>query len=265
MRKISALNILFTLCFLACQTASIHKSSQPPFTRLIWSDEFHHADLDSGKWTRITANTADWGKHMTTDPACFGWENDCLVLKGINNPDTTTDKRPFLTGGIYTKDKFSFTYGRVEIRAKFKSAQGAWPAFWMLGANTIHGGYPKNGEIDIMEHLNYDDSIYQTIHSWYTLELKQKTNPQHFGKAAIQQDAFNTYALERTPDYLSFSVNGKETFRYPRRIDVDSSQWPFDQPFYLLIDQQLGGSWVGSVNPSSLPAYIYLDWVRIYQ
>lgn len=239
--------------------------SKTSYQRLIWSDEFSTPELDTAKWTRISANQADWGRHMTTDSLVFGWANGVLELKGINNPDTSIDKRPFLTGGIYTKGKFSWTYGRIEIRAKLDEAQGAWPAFWMLGATTVHGSYPRNGEIDIMEHLNFEDSIYQTVHSYYTLELKEKKNPPHYGKAAINRNDFNIYGLEWTPDYLAFTLNGQESFRYPRRINVDPSQWPFDQPFYLLLDQQLGGSWVGKVNPQQLPVSIYIDWVRIYQ
>ena len=70
----------------------------------------------------------------------------------------------------------AFQYGKIEIRAKLESAQGAWPAIWMLAEQKKYGDYPRNGEIDIMEHLNYDTIIYQTTHSYYTLELKQKKN-----------------------------------------------------------------------------------------
>ncbi|KYP15756.1 glycoside hydrolase family 16 protein [Flavihumibacter sp. CACIAM 22H1] len=260
---------LSTLLLTACSSCRSHivasTGQETAYQKLIWSDEFNQPLLDTTKWVRINANQADWGRHMSTADQVVGWDKGVLVLKGINNPDTSTDKRPYLTGGIYTKDKFSWTYGRIEIRAKLEEAQGAWPAFWMLGANTVHGSYPRNGEIDIMEHLNFEDSIYQTVHSYYTLELKEKKNPPHYGKAAIKRGEFNVFGLEWTPDYLAFRLNGKETFRYPRLKGVDASQWPFDQPFYLLLDQQLGGSWVGKVKASDLPVHIYLDWVRIYQ
>ena len=76
---------------------------------------------------------------------------------------------------------------------------------------------------------------------------------------------YNLYAMEWSPDKLVFLVNGKATFTYPRKTDVDTSQWPFDQPFYLLVDQQLGGNWVGKVDVNQLPVKMSIDWVRVYQ
>ena len=233
--------------------------------KLVWEDDFNKPELDTSKWTRISPNKADWGKHMTDDPRCYAFEQGKLFLKGIKNPDTLSDPRPFLTGGIYTKDKFAFQYGKVEVRAKLESAQGAWPAIWMLAAQKKYGQYPRNGEIDIMEHINFDDKIYQTTHSYYTLELKQKDNPPYSGTAPIKADTFNIFGLEWYSDKLVFTLNGKATFEYPKIEKVDASQWPYDQPFYLLIDQQLGGSWVGNVVHEDLPVQMIVDWVKVYQ
>lgn len=233
--------------------------------QLVWQDNFVSSILDTSKWTRIPPNKADWGRHMTSDSQCYDIRDGKLYLKGINNPDTISDPRLFLTGGVYTKGKFAFQYGKVEIRAKLECAQGAWPAIWMLSEQKKYGKYPRNGEIDIMEHLNFDDIIYQTTHSYYTLELKQKDNPPHHGTAEFDKDKFNTFGLEWYPDKLVFTLNGTETFIYPRVDDVDPTQWPYDQPFYLLIDQQLGGSWVGKVNPSDLPVQMIIDFVKVYQ
>jgi len=233
--------------------------------QIIWEDNFDGAELDTAKWTRIPPNSADWGRHMTSDQQCYRISEGLLFLIGIVNPDTLTDSRPFLTGGVYTKGKFAFQYGKIEIRAKLESAQGAWPAIWMLAEKKKYGSYPRNGEIDIMEHINFEDIIYQTTHSYYTLELKQKENPPNGGTAKVDIDQFNTYGLEWYPDRLVFILNGEETFVYPRIKGVDPSQWPYDQPFYLLVDQQLGGSWVGKVKPDDLPVQMIVDFVKVYQ
>lgn len=233
--------------------------------KLVWKDDFSGPAIDTSKWTRIPPNGADWGRHMTDRDICYDLKDGLLYLKGIVNPDTLSDPRPFLTGGIWTKGKFAFQYGKIEIRAKLESAQGAWPAMWMLAEKDKYGKYPKNGEIDIMEHLNYDTLIYQTIHSWYTLELKQKSNPQHHATVPIDAGAFNVYGIKWFPDKIVYILNGKETFTYPRVEGADPSQWPFDQPFYLLIDQQLGGGWVGKVKPETLPVNMIVDWVKVYQ
>ncbi|MBO9594166.1 MAG: glycoside hydrolase family 16 protein [Niabella sp.] len=232
---------------------------------LVWKDDFNSSALDTAKWTRIPPGKSDWNKHMSTHPDCFRMDSGYVYLRGIRNPDTISDPRPFITGGIYTKGKFAFQYGKIEIRAKLECATGAWPAMWMLAEQNKYGAYPKNGEIDIMEHLNFEHKVYQTTHSYYTLDLKQTQTPPHSGTAAFDRDGFNIFGIKWFPDKIVFTVNGKETFTYPRITGVDASQWPYDQPFYLLIDQQLGGNWVGKVDPQQLPVQMIVDWVKVYQ
>lgn len=265
----------FTVLFSSCKVT--HHPNSHPYVyiqgearegkkwKLVWEDQFNKAAIDTSKWTRISEGTADWNRHMSTDDACYAMEDGKLILKGINNTDLTKDPRPFLTGGIWSKGKFAFQYGRVEIRAKLGSAQGAWPAMWMLAELDKYGKYPKNGEIDIMEHLNFDSIIYQTTHSYYTLDLGKKSNPPHHGTAKIDAGQYNVYGISWYPDRIVFQLNGQDTFTYPRVKGVDKSQWPYDQPFFLLIDQQLGGSWVGKVDQKQLPVEMIIDWVKVYQ
>ncbi len=233
--------------------------------KLVWEDNFDTPELDFHKWTKIMPNNADWGNFMTADPRCYEFVDGTIQLKGIVNWNRTVDSRPFLTGGIYTKGKFAFQYGKIEFRAKLENARGAWPAIWMLAEKEKYGKYPHNGEIDIMEHLNFDTIVYQTTHSHYTLGLGHKDNPPHSDTAPIDTAGFNVYGLSWYPDSLVFSVNGEDTFTYPRVEGVDRSQWPYDQPFYILIDQQLGGTWVGEIAPEDLPVNMIIDWVRVYQ
>jgi len=233
--------------------------------KIIWQEDFNKSKLDTTKWTKIPPKNSDWANYMTDAPLCYDFKDGKLYLKGINNPDTIKDPRPYLTGGIYTKGKFAYQYGKIEIRAKLESAQGAWPAMWMLSETKKYGKYPRNGEIDLMEHLNFEDQVYQTTHSYYTLELKQKDNPPYYTTTKADVSNYNTYGLEWYPDKLVYTLNGKPTITYPKLDNVDGSQWPFNQPFYLLIDQQLGGSWVGKVNPEDLPVNMIVDWVKVYQ
>lgn len=269
LRSIFAL-ILFVVPYNASSQSStvirvLDEVKAPAEWEVIWQDDFDGQEIDTTYWTKIPPNTADWGNYMTSDPECYAIEDGKLYLKGIVNPDTVKDTRPYLTGGIYTKGKFAFQYGKIEIHAKLECAQGAWPAMWMLAEQEKYGNYPRNGEIDIMEHLNFDKIIYQTTHSYYTLELGMTNKPKHHGTAKININEFNTFGLEWYPDKLVFTLNGKKTFIYPRVEGVDSSQWPYDQPFYLLIDQQLGGTWVGKVEPNDLPVNMIVDWVKVYQ
>jgi beta-glucanase (GH16 family) len=264
----SIIIILVLLLLVNCKnlpSTTIKDTTNVTNWKLVWEDNFEKSKLDTLKWTRIPENSADWGNYMSNNPQCYSFSEGKIHLKGIVNPDTISDPRPYLTGGIYTKGKFAYQYGKIEIRAKLESAQGAWPAMWMLSEEKKYGAYPKNGEIDIMEHLNFDNIIYQTTHSYYTLELKEKENPPYYKTTKVDTEQYHVYGLEWYPDKLVYTLNGKETYTYPKLEGVDASQWPFDQPFYILIDQQLGGSWVGKVKPEDLPVQMIVDWVRVYQ
>lgn len=107
--------------------------------KLVWEESFDGNSLDTSKWTIIPPGTSDWNRHMSSHDSCFALREGLLYLRGIQNPDPNTDQRPFLTGGIWTKGKFAFQYGRIEIRAKLESAQGAWPAIWMLAELDKYG------------------------------------------------------------------------------------------------------------------------------
>ena len=138
-----------------------------PEWELVWEDDFTGEKLDETKWTRCQRGPSDWNNTMSDDSRLLKVETGALHLSGIVN-DKKDDTAPYLTAGVTSKGKYAFTYGKVQIRARFKSAQGAWPALWMLGAE---GGWPANGEIDLMEHLNFDEIVYQTVHSEYTVKI----------------------------------------------------------------------------------------------
>lgn len=185
-----------------------------------------------------------------------------LVLKGVKNTMLPSDPAEFLTGGVYTKDKVAFGLGRIEIRAKLNAAKGAWPAFWLLAQGRK---YPQGGEIDIMERLNSDNFVYQTVHSTYTIDLGIKDNPKNYGTASINPNDFNTYAVEKYADKVVFYVNGKQTFSYAKIQTNKPDQFPYAEgDHYLLLDMQLGGSWVGTVDPNQLPVEMEIDWVKYY-
>jgi len=234
-----------------------------PQWELVWSDDFNNPALDTNKWTKIDRGPSAWNLHMSHDPACYDIQDGKLILRGIVNTNPA-DSAKVITGGVTTRGKFSFTYGKVEIRAKLGHAQGAWPAFWMLPSQPPPGpGYP--GEMDIMEHLNFDPIFYQTVHTHYTLDLNIKTNPLSHATAPFNPEEFNVFGLEWFPDKLVFTVNDQPTFTYPRIQTDTPGQWPYDQPFYLIIDMQLGGNWVGKIAEDQLPVQMEIDWVKVYQ
>ena len=239
--------------------------SHSPEWKLVWEENFDGQTLDTTVWSRIYRGTPDWQNTQSFDDRCYDMHDGLLVLKGIVNDDLEKDPSPYLTGGVWTKGKHAFQAGRIEVKAKLQGAQGAWPAIWMLPFDTVKYHWPQGGEIDIMERLNFDDFAYQTVHSYYTYTLGIGNNPPQGSVAPIKKDDFNVYGVDFYPDSLVFHINGERTFAYPRIETDQPGQFPFNIPQYLLIDMQLGGEWVGRVNPDDLPVSMEVDWVRHYQ
>ena len=257
MRRYDLIGLISLFCLLAACTPS-----QPEW-RLVWEENFDQInDFDPAVWSKIPRGTADWNNYMSDFDSLYEMRNGNLVLRGIQNLTQPQDTAPFLTGGVYTKGKMGFMDGRLEIKAKLNGATGAWPAFWLLPQE---GQWPMGGEIDIMERLNYDNIAYQTVHSHYTYDLGFKTTPPQGSTGPIHPEAYNVYAVEMYADSLCFFINDQHTFTYPRIETDQEGQFPLHQPFYLLLDMQLGGSWVGAVDPTELPVEMSIDWVRFYQ
>lgn len=251
-----AIAALIFLCSCSRHTYMHHRVLQ-------WEENFsRQTSFDTGRWSKIPRGTSNWNRYMSDFDSCYGMRDGKLVLRGIKNNNLPGDTATYLTGGIYTKDKTSFGLGRLEISAKLGAARGAWPAFWMLAQNAE---WPEGGEIDIMERLNSDSFAYQTVHSYYTLTLKMENNPPHYATGNINRNDFNIYTVEKHRDSLVFFINNKKTFSYPRIKTDKEGQFPFDEyKHYLLLDMQLGGDWVGNINPKDLPVEMEIDWVRFY-
>jgi len=255
MKKISWLALLLVLLYSCSVNKAYHGQAS-------WTEDFNQqGTFDTRYWSKIPRGGSDWNRHMSNNDSCYAMRNGKMILRGIKNVDLSTDTSRYLTGGIYTKDKMAFGFGRLEIKAKLNGAKGAWPAFWMLAENSK---WPDGGEIDIMERLNFDSVAYQTIHTYYTLTLKIKDKPKSGGIAKINPGTFNTYAVEKYPNSLVFFVNNKKTFTYPKIATAAQGQFPFGVNHYLLLDMQLGGSWVGKIKDADLPVEMEIDWVKFY-
>lgn len=257
--KILLWSILTTGCILTCMSQTHNKWEQ------VWEDNFNQETLDTANWSKIPRWHPEWAQHMSSDPACYEMRNGNLVLKGIMTPAESKDTARYITGGVYTKHKRAFHGGRLEIRAKLQGARGAWPAIWLKPFEEEKYPWPSGGEIDIMERLNHDTIAYQTVHSTYTQHLNIRNNPPQGATGHINPNDYNTYAVEMYPDSVVFFINNSRTFSYPKIKTDKKGQFPFDKPYYLLIDMQLGGSWVGAVDTLDLPVEMHIDWVRYHK
>ena len=231
--------------------------------RLVWEESFNGNVIDTTVWSKIPRGIYDWNNYMSDYDGLYAVENGNLILRGISNTVLPNDTAPFFTGGVFTRNKKTFGFGRLEIRAKLNGTTGAWPAFWMLPEE---GRWPHAGEIDIMERLSHDRYVYQTVHSAYTDSLNITDNPVSSIIASFKTNDYNVFGVEKYPDSLVFFINNTRTKTYPKIEHELVDQFPYDkQNFYLLLDMQLGGKWVGSVNTTELPVEMQIDWVRFYE
>jgi beta-glucanase (GH16 family) len=240
---------------------------------LVWEQNFNLCGIkydpvsfDTTAWAKIPRGNPEWQKYMSRFDSCYAFRDGNMILRGIKNTTQKNDPAPYLTGGWYTKGKKSFGFGRLEIRAKLQSGQGAWPALWMMPEANVE--WPLGGEIDIMERVNYEQRVKIAIHSYYTDVLNKEDPLSNKWYSANLENTYNIYALEKYPDSLVFYVNNNKVLTYPRMKELDPGlqQYPFnDNEFYLILSMQLGGNWAGNISDKDLPNEMKIDWIRFYE
>ncbi|MBR8534464.1 glycoside hydrolase family 16 protein [Carboxylicivirga sediminis] len=238
---------------------------------LVWHDEFNYIGLpDSTKWSYDTeGNSWQWGnnelQHYTSHNETNAWVQDDKLY--ITATKSGNPAQPYTSARIITKGKGEWQYGRIEVCAKVAGGQGAWPAIWMLPVRNEYGNWPASGEIDIMEYVGYQpDSIYCTVHTGAYNHTKntQKSAAWHLADA---QHEFHVYAIEWTEKSCKFFIDGHKCFVFHKEAKASSDQWPFDQPFYLILNVAVGGHWGGKygIDESIFPSTMEIDYVRVYQ
>ncbi len=248
---------------------------------LVWQDEFNYCGTpDSTKWGYEEGLIRNNEKQYYTKGQVKNVkaENGLLYITGLKEYVTntfckanTTDWRYkdsvafYTSASINTKNKFEFTYGRVEVKAKLPSGLGMWPAIWMLGADTTAGGWPFIGEIDIMEFIGSEpEHIYGTLHYVDALTGKHASNGN---KITINNldSGFHIYAMEWDEKEIDIFFDDALYHRFYFQSLNNVAKHPFQKPFYLLLNLALGGSWPGPIDDTVLPQQFIIDYVRVYQ
>ena len=232
---------------------------------VVWEDDFNSTSLDDKVWGRTQRGTSDWNNNQSDDPRLVELRDGCVVLRGIVNDDKSSDPQDYICGGIWTKDKKAFGSTEIptsiQVRARLgKGAQGAWPAIWMMPFKQTEG-WPACGEIDIMERLSQQNVYYSTVHSHYTYNLGIK-DPANSTTKTFTPNDFHVFEVQLWPDRVEFYLDYKRVLSYPKIDNGADNQFPFFKEWYLIMDMQLGGSWVGAVAPSQLPVEMEVDWVK---
>jgi len=236
----------------------------PSGYQLVWQDEFTYSGApDPEKWAYSLGGNG-WGNgevQFYTDK-----RNNSFVDKGKLTIRAQNENGLWTSARLKTQYKADWTYGYIEVRAKLPKGIGTWPAIWMLPSYEAYGGWPRSGEIDIMEHVGFDpEVIHTTVH---TLSYNHKigTQKNHHEKIPGTTDGFHIYAILWDEDSIQWFIDGKPFYQF-KNEHSSYAEWPFDKPFYLIINLAIGGSWGGQkgIDKNLKEAQLEIDYVRVYQ
>jgi beta-glucanase (GH16 family) len=236
----------------------------------VWADEFNGAansGPDASKWV-FDVGATGWGNHELEDYTSsheniFLDGHGHLIIRAIRS-----DSGKYTSGRIKTQGLFDVQYGKIEARIKIPQGQGIWPAFWMLGKDISDPGvgWPKCGEIDIMENVGKEPSIvHGTVHGpGYSgaqgISAARTLSGQKFA------DQFHVYGVEWSADAVQFLVDGKSYATVTRASLPAGAVWVYDKPFFLLLNLAIGGDWPGNPDSSThFPQSLVVDWVKVWK
>lgn len=242
----------------------VTQAGPPPGWTLVWGDEFGRSGLPNAKkWDYETGLVRNKELQFYTSRRKENArvEGGKLVIEARKEPFRGAT---FTSASLVTLGRFTFQYGRVEVRAKLPKALGTWPAIWMMGADRSVVGWPRCGEIDVMEHVAHNPGvIHGTVHQ---LKAEGSGYWSKGDKTEVPDctDAFHVYALEWSKAGLDWFVDDRKYFSFPYE---GPAKWTFDRPMYLLINLAIGGTWGGAkgVDEAAFPQRYEVDYVRVYR
>ena len=234
---------------------------------LLWADEFNGKGLpDSSKWgyeVGLVRNNENqyYTLARTQNVRQVG---GCLVIESLKEDFKGAG---YTSASINTLNKKSFEGDiRIDVKAKLPHGKGIWPAIWMMGNNIKEVGWPKCGELDIMEFVGHTpNKVFGTLHWWDSSSAKaDKHNSK--GSNLIFDDlasVFHVYSLERKGNSISLFVDNKSYLNFS--APPTAFQNTFTGPLYLLLNTAVGGSWGGVIDDSIFPQKFIIDYVRVYK
>lgn len=233
------------------------------YTELVWSDEFNDTSLDATKWTPEVKDV--WFNNELE--ATTNRRENVTVTGGYLNITAIKENyngRTYTSGRIITKGKKEFTFGRLDVSAKLPKGKGMWPAIWMLGANDSQVSWPACGEIDIMELRGSTPTVNNsTMHFGNSVATHQYKGTAYSLPAGDFSSAFHLFTTIRSQNKIEFFVDGVSYYTF---TSGDASPYPFNNPFYVILNVAVGGDFDGNPDASTaFPQAMQVDFVRFLQ
>lgn len=252
LKKISALLLIVSLLF-SCNTKP----------QLIWVENFDGNALNETNWNFELGdgcpNICGWGNNERQ----IYTKTNHSVKNGLLTITAQFKDSVYSSTRITTKNKFEFQYGKIEARAKLPIGKGLWPAFWMLGSNISDVGWPKCGEIDILEYVGKEPQ--QVFTSLHTKDSYGNTKNTKKTKINGIEDGFHIYTANWTKNKIDFFVDEQLVYTFNPKNKTEDI-WPFNQPFYIIVNLAIGGDFGGpEVDHSIFPQEFILDYLKIYK
>lgn len=231
---------------------------------LVWSDEFDNTQsVCTENWAYdIGSENGGWGnnesQYYTRENATV--ENGVLKITAKNE---IYRGYAYTSSRIKTEGKFSFTYGKIEVRAKLPQGGGTWPAIWMLGQNISTVGWPACGEIDIMEHRGNNQGVTSSaIH----VPDGHGDTPYvfHLTRDEDVSTAYHIYGVNWTKDKIEFMVDNVVHYTY-QPAQKNAANWPFDKSQFIILNVAMGGTLGGNIDSNFTESAMEVDYVRVYQ
>jgi beta-glucanase (GH16 family) len=267
------LALTFITLHLAAQSPDANPPTPPPGYQLVWSDEFSQDPdglPDPAKWSYeegfIRNNESQYYTKARLENARV--EHGQLVIEArqesFPNPSSKGPRMAsYTSAALETTGKADWQYGRFEVKAQLPAGKGVWPAIWTLGSNIKQVGWPRCGEIDIMELVGKEPGIiHGTLH--YFIDGKHKSNGGQI-PVGLPDAAFHVYAAEWTPDRIDLFVDDKKYVSFDVNQATTDDGNPFRQPHFLILNLALGGTWGGPIDDSIFPQRMTIAYVRVYQ
>ncbi|MCX6121252.1 MAG: family 16 glycosylhydrolase [Ignavibacteriales bacterium] len=226
---------------------------------LVWSDEFNDASINTTNW-KYDIGGGGWGnselEYYTNRPENAKIDNGNLLI--IARKESYGGSN-YTSARLKTQDLRYFTYGKIEARIKLPVGQGLWTAFWTLGQNISSVGWPKCGEVDIMEHIDKENMNHGTMH-W-----DNNGHVQYGGGVSCDESIYHNYSIEWNADSIKWLLDGNRYFWGNIANNVNSTD-EFHLPFFIILNFAVGGSWPGNPDATTpFPDTMYVDYVRVYQ
>ena len=256
--------LLAALTISAAQAQTGAANQAPPGWALDWSDEFDGHALDRGKWTFETGGHGFGNNEMqyyTDRPENLRLEDGMLVIEARRE---AYQGRDYTSARIKTAGLVERTYGRYEARIKVPRGQGIWPAFWLLGADIKTAGWPRCGEIDIMENIGREPAtVHGTVHGPGYSGDQAFGSPARLERGAFADD-FHVFAVEWEPQRIRWYRDG--ILYHTATPDSVKGDWMFEHPFFVILNLAVGGHWPGYPDATTgLPQRMLVDYVRVYK